>query len=75
MAQELSEVFWSFLISSCVGLLLAICRLCYKSKCKEVNFGCIKIIRDTQGEEEIDTRQQTIQQNNSEPESPRSERV
>ena len=58
MAQELSEVFWSFLISSCVGLLLAVCRLMYKSKCKEVNFCCIKIIRDVQGEEEIDARQQ-----------------
>ena len=74
MPQELSEVFWSFLISSCVGLLLAVCRLMYKSKCKEVNFCCIKIIRDVQGEEEIDARQQTVQ-NNNDPESPRSTRV
>lgn len=74
MAQELSEVFWSFLISSCVGLLLAVCRLMYKSKCKEVNFCCIKIVRDVQGEEEIDARQQTAQ-NNNDPESPRSTRV
>lgn len=73
MAQELSEVFWSFLISSCVGLLLAVCRLMYKSKCKEVNFCCIKIVRDVQGEEEIDARQQAMQ--TREPESPRSERV
>lgn len=74
MAQELSEVFWSFLISSCVGLLLAVCRLMYKSKCKEVNFCCIKIVRDVQGEEEIDARQQTAQ-NNGDAESPRSTRV
>ena len=73
MAQELSEVFWSFLISSCVGLLLACCRFAYRSKCKEVNFCCIKIVRDVQGEEEIDTRQ-TIQ-NNGDAESPRSTRV
>ena len=73
MAQELSEVFWSFLISSCVGLLLAVCRLMYKSKCKEVNFCCIKIVRDVAGEEVIDAQQQAIQ--NREPESPRSERV
>lgn len=72
MAQELSEVFWSFLISSCVGLILAIGRICYKSKCREVNFGCIRIIRDVEGEEKIDESQQ---QNNNEPDSPRSQRV
>lgn len=74
MAQELSEVFWSFLISSCVGLLLAVCRLMYKSKCREVNFCCIKIVRDVEGEEAIDARQQTAP-NSGEPESPRSQRV
>jgi hypothetical protein len=74
MAQELSEVFWSFLISSCVGLLLAVCRLMYKSKCREVNFCCIKIVRDVEGEEAIDTRQQAVQ-NNNDAESPRSTRV
>jgi hypothetical protein len=25
--------------------------MCYKSKCKEINIGCIKIIRDTETEE------------------------
>jgi hypothetical protein len=45
----------------------------YKSKCKEVNFCCIKIVRDVAGEEVIDAQQQAIQ--NREPESPRSERV
>jgi hypothetical protein len=74
MAQELSEVFWSFLISSCVGLLLAVCRLMYKSKCREVNFCCIKIVRDVEGEEAIDARQQAVQ-NNNDAESPRSTRV
>jgi hypothetical protein len=74
MAQELSEVFWSFLISSCVGLLLAVCRLMYKSKCREVNFCCIKIVRDVEGEEAIDVRQQATP-NNNDPESPRSQRV
>jgi hypothetical protein len=28
--------------------------MCYKSKCKEFDFCCIKIVRDTQGEEKID---------------------
>jgi hypothetical protein len=72
MGQELSEVFYTFLITSAIGLLLAIAKLCYKSKCKEVNFCCIKIVRDTEGEEKIDEQQQVIQNNNSEGgESPR----
>ena len=74
MAQELSEVFWTFLITSCIGLLLAIAKLCYKSKCKEVNMCCFKIVRDTEGEEKID-EQQAIHHSNQEPESPRSEKV
>lgn len=74
MALEVSEAFLSLVITSGVGLLLAVCRLMYKSKCKEVNFCCIKIIRDTNGEEELDARQQTVQ-NNNDSESPRSTRV
>jgi hypothetical protein len=48
MAQELSEVFYTFLITSAIGLLLGIGRLCYKSKCKSVDFCCIKIVRDVE---------------------------
>jgi len=73
--QELSEVFWSFFISSCVGLLVIIGKLCYKSKCKEVNFCCIKFTRDTQAEIEIDEQQPQQQTNNQDPESPRSQKV
>jgi hypothetical protein len=62
--QELSEVFYSFLISSCVGLLLVLIKTCYKSKCREVDVCCIKIIRDVEGEEKIDEQA---------PSSPRAE--
>jgi hypothetical protein len=34
---------------------------CYKSKCKEVEFCCIKIKRDTTAEEELDIQQQRPQ--------------
>jgi hypothetical protein len=34
---------------------------CYKSKCKEVEFCCIKITRDTTAEEELDIQQQRPQ--------------
>jgi hypothetical protein len=49
-----SEVFFTGLYSSLIGFLLAMGAQCYKSKCKEVNFCCIKIIRDVEGEEHLD---------------------
>jgi hypothetical protein len=53
----MSEVFWTGLYSSLIGFVLAIGSQCYKSKCSKVEFCCIKIIRDTSIEEEIDTNQ------------------
>ena len=49
-----SEVFFTGLYSSLIVFLLAMGAQCYKSKCKEVDFCCIKIIRDTNAEEELD---------------------
>ena len=49
-----SENFFVGLYTSAIGCLLAIVAQCYKSKCKEVNFCCIKIIRDVEGEEQLD---------------------
>jgi hypothetical protein len=46
-----TEVFWVFLVSSSCAFLLAVARICYKSKCKEIECCCIKIIRDVQTEE------------------------
>jgi hypothetical protein len=53
----ISEVFWSGLTTTIVSFLLAMGSQCYKSKCKEVSFCCIKIIRDTTIEEELDIQQ------------------
>ena len=63
----MSEVFWTGLYSSLIGFLLAMGSQCYKSKCKEVSFCCIKIIRDTTAEEELDTQQprNPLQSNNN----------
>jgi hypothetical protein len=47
----MSEVFWTFFVSSMVGFIIAIMKMCYKSKCKEVSICCIKVIRDTEAEE------------------------
>jgi len=50
----MTEMFYMFLISSVLGCLGMSFRMMYKSKCKEVDFCCIRVLRDTQGEEKID---------------------
>jgi hypothetical protein len=53
----MSEVFWTGLYSSLIGFLLAMGSQCYKSKCSQVDICCIKIVRDVEGEEELDIQQ------------------
>ena len=53
-----TETFFVGLYSALMGFVLAISAQCYRSKCREVNFCCIKIIRDVEGEEELDIQQQ-----------------
>jgi len=47
----LSEVFWIAFITTISGVLIKLCSMAYKSKCKEVVCCCMKIIRDTEAEE------------------------
>ncbi len=49
-----SEIFFTGMYTTVCALILAIANQCYKSKCKEVEFCCIKIIRDVDIEENID---------------------
>ena len=49
-----SEVFWTGLYTAGVGVILAIMNQCYKSKCRQIDLCCIKIIRDVAIEEHID---------------------
>ena len=60
----MSEVFFTGLYSSLIGFLIAIGAQCYKSKCKQVDICCIKIIRDVEGEEELDRQPNPIQSQN-----------
>jgi hypothetical protein len=46
-----NAVFWSFFITSVIGCMLKLTSMAYKSKCKEVDICCIKIIRDVELEE------------------------
>jgi len=48
--MSLSEVFYTFVISSSIGLLIIISKLIFKSKCKNVDCCCIHIVRDTENE-------------------------
>ena len=52
----LSEVFWTFLITSAIGFVIGALRLCYKSKCEtiDISYRGIRIVRDTTGEEKLD---------------------
>ncbi len=59
-----SEVFFTGLYSSLIGFLIAIGAQCYKSKCKQVDICCIKIIRDVEGEQELDRQPNPIQSQN-----------
>ena len=50
----LSEVFWSFFLTSTIGCIMGILRMIYKSKCKKCSLcGCV-LERDVEGEERID---------------------
>ena len=49
--MAMSEIFWTFVITSSIGLIISLAKMSYKSKCKECSVCCIKIIRDTALEE------------------------
>ena len=55
----MSEVFWTGLYTSLIGFSIAMGAQCYKSKCSQVEFCCIKIIRDTTAEEEPGIQQRS----------------
>lgn len=68
----MTEIFYTFVITTGVGLIITITRMCYKSKCKEISIGCIKIIRDTETEEKELEFTATHQLPRTETESPQN---
>ena len=52
--KMLSEVFWSFFLTSVIGCIMGILRMIYKSKCKRCSWCGVVIERDTEAEEKID---------------------
>ena len=70
----LTEVFWVTFVTTVCGMLIKLASMCYKSKCKEVDICCLKIIRDTIAEEKeeeyrIDHRPVTSPSPNTSPSS------
>ena len=51
----LSEVFLSFLVSSVIACVLALGSQLYKSKCDNIELGCIKIHRAVELETNVET--------------------
>ena len=60
-----TETFYVGLYSALMAFVLAIGAQCYKSKCKEVNMCCIKIVRDVEGEEQLDRTPNPIASQNT----------
>ena len=50
----LTEIFLSFVVTSGIGAILVVCRLLYKSKCKNFELCCLKIERDAEQENNAD---------------------
>lgn len=62
--QELSEVFYTFLITSVIGLIVAVGKMCYKSKCSSIDFCCIKITRNIDAEVKEDLEAPKMDESN-----------
>lgn len=50
----LTEIFLSFVITSGIGAILVVCRLLYKSKCKNFELCCLRVQRDAEQENNAD---------------------
>ena len=47
----MSETFWMFLIATSTAFVISVIKMCYKSKCSEVDLLCFKLKRDVVVEE------------------------
>lgn len=63
--KMLSEVFWSFFLTTVTACLLGVIKILYKSKCKRCNICGLKIERDVEGEEQIDNHELDINARNN----------
>ena len=64
-----TEVFFSFLITSIIGLIMGIARMLYKSKCRQFSCCGFHVDRDVEVEEKLD-EMVVMRQNSQEEKSP-----
>jgi hypothetical protein len=50
MGQILSEIFWAMVVSTLAGLIIAVGKMCYKSKCSSIDLCCLRITRNIEAE-------------------------
>lgn len=50
----LSEIFYTFLITSIVGCFLAVAKMLYRSKCRSFKIWGVEIVREVELEERVD---------------------
>jgi len=62
----LSEVFWSFFLTSTIGCIMGVLRMLYKSKCRRCNLCGVLIERDVDVEEREDVIEMQRRNNNVE---------
>ena len=52
--MALSEMFWSFVVTSIATCFLATLGFCLKSKCDKIELGCLKIHRAVEMETDVE---------------------
>ena len=52
--MALSEMFWSFLVTSLATCFLSTLVFCLKSKCDKIELGCLKIHRAVEMETDVE---------------------
>ena len=52
--MALSEMFWSFVVTSFATCFLATLGFCLKSKCDKIELGCLKIHRAVEMESDVE---------------------
>ena len=52
--MEMSEVFWGMFLTTTIGFILALSKVCYKSKCATIDLCCVKITRNIDAEVQED---------------------
>lgn len=63
----LTEIFWSFFITSVLGCGVAVARMCYKSKCETISCCGLVIKRNVEIEEKEEEFRQIHHQETKEP--------